>query len=205
MSKQSITPTLQPVFGYSDLLTLTDYVADAWTRGVDRDWSAQAGTLEWSCSTTADHAFDATLAIGFFLASRRQESYPTWGELFSVGPNATPEQLIEAIQVAGRLVAGVVATTPDDVTAIIHRNPSKTAPPQDFAPRAALELILHGHDVAAGLQVDFEPPGDACARLRDHTRDWRHWQGGVWAPLQFTDDPWGDIVGGSGRARFDSV
>ena len=191
------------MFSYSDLLTLTDYVADAWTRGGERDWGARAGTLEWSCTKTADHAYDATLAIGMFLASRRQDHYPDLAE-FTAGADPTSEQLIDAIRVAGRLVAGVVAITPNDVIAIIHRNPSKTAPPQDFAPRAALELVLHGHDVAAGLQVEFEPPADVCARLRDHTRDWRHWQGGAWAPLQFTDDPWGDIVAGSGRARFAS-
>ena len=120
-----------------------------------------------------------------------------------MGPNATPAQFVEAIQVAGRLVAGVVATTPDDVRAIIWRHPVETRPPADFAPRAGLELVLHGHDVAAGLGVAYEPPADVCARLRDHTRDWRHWNGGAWPPLTITDDPWGDIVTASGRFRFE--
>lgn len=187
------------MFSPDDLITVTDYVADAWLRGADRDWSANAGTLEWSCQKTADHAFDATLAVGFFLASRRQDRYPDWGELFSVGADATPEQYAEAIAVAGRLVAGVSAHTPPDVQAILMRNPAVVAPPSDFPPRAALEAILHGHDVAQGLGVSFAPPADVCARLRDHTKDWRHWQGGVWPPLEFTDDPWRDLVIGSGR------
>ena len=191
------------MFSYEDLLTATDYVADAWTRGSDGDWSARAGTLEWSCTQTADHAYDATLAIGMFLASRRQDTYPDLAE-FTAGTDPSPEQLVDAIRVAGRLTAGVVAITPPDITAIIHRNPAGTAQPSDFAPRAGLELILHGHDVAAGLAVEFEPPRDLCARLRDHTRDWRHWKSAAWAPLQFTDDPWGDMLGGSGRARFEA-
>lgn len=191
------------MFTHTDLLTVTDHVAAAWTAGIDRDWSARAGTLDWTCAATADHAYDATLAVGYFLASRRQDSYPEWGGgLFTVGPDAQPNDFIEAIQVAGRLVAGVVATTPDDVRAIIWRNPAETRPPADFAPRAGLELILHGHDVAAGLQVEYEPPADVCARLRDHTRDWRHWGGGVWPGLTITDDPWSDVLTGSGRARF---
>ncbi len=190
------------MFTPDDLVACTDYVADAWSRGADRDWSAKAGTLDWSCTVTADHAYDATLAIGFFLASRRQDRYPDIGGLFSVGPDARPVQLIEAIQVAGRLVAGVSATTPADVRAVIHRNPIAVAPPSDFPARAALEAILHGHDVAAGLAVEFTPPRDMCQRLRDHTRDWRHWNSGGWPPLQCTDDPWDDLVVASGRQRF---
>lgn len=187
------------MFTYEDLVTVTDFVAAAWLRGADADWSVNAGTLEWSCTKTADHCYDATLAIGYFLASRRQDRYPDWGGLFTVGENATPEQFAEAIAVAGRLVAGVVATTPPDVEAILMRNPVVLAPPTDFAPRAALEAILHGHDVAQGLGVEFRPPTGVCARLRDHTKDWRHWHGGVWPPLAFTDDPWADLVIGSGR------
>lgn len=191
------------MFTYVDLLAVTEYVAAAWERGRDRDWSARAGTLEWSCTRTADHAFDATLAVAFFLASRREDRYPDWGENFSVGTTPWPSQLIEAIQVAGRVVAGVVATTPDDTEAIIWRRPQPTtAPPQDFAPRAALEVILHGHDVAAGLGVQFEPPEGPCARLRDHTADWPHWGTAAWQPLPHTQDPWNDLLVASGRRRF---
>ncbi len=191
------------MFTYEDLLTLTDFVADAWTAGVDRDWSAQAGTLDWTCTATADHAYDATLAIGLFLASGRQDAYPDLAE-FTVGADPRPELFIDAIRFAGRAVAGIVATTPDEVTAIIHRNPVKVAPPSDFPACAALEMVLHGHDVAAGLAVAYEPPCAECERLRDHTRDWRHWNGGGWPPLQITDDPWGDIVTASGRCRFEA-
>lgn len=189
------------MFRPEDLTTVTDYVASAWTQGIDADWSAKAGTLDWSCTTTADHAYDATLAIGFFLASRRTDRYPDWGDPMTVGPNPRPDQLIEAIAVAGRLVAAISTATPTDVVAIIHRNPPATAPPSDFPARAALEAILHGHDVAQGLGVAFDPPRDVCERLRDHTRDWRHWSSGHWPPLQFSGDPWDDIVTASGRVR----
>ncbi len=190
------------MFTYLDLLSLSEYVAAAWDRGTDRDWSAQAGTVEWSCTKTADHAYDAVLAVGFFLASRRQDRYPEWSGVMSVGNPPWPSQLVEAIAVAGRLVAGVVATTPEDTHAIIWRRPEPTvAAPLDFAPRAALEMMLHGHDVAAGLGVPYEPPEGLCARLRDHTRAWPHWSS-TWQPLQRTSDPWRDLLDASGRARF---
>jgi hypothetical protein len=61
-------------------------------------------------------------------------------------------------------------------------------------------LILHAHDVCAGLGVPLVPPADACARLRDHTHGWPHWTGPGWRPPPTTDDPWHDLLVGSGRA-----
>ncbi|HVT77247.1 MAG TPA: hypothetical protein VHD87_09465 [Acidimicrobiales bacterium] len=178
-------------------------MAAAWERGVDRDWSARAGTVEWSCTKTAEHAFDAVLAVGFFLASRRQDRYPDTGGVIDTGKTPWPSQLIEAMTIAGRMVAGVVATTPEDATAIIWRRPEPTvAPPSEFAPRAGLEMILHGHDVAAGLGVKYEPPEGLVIRLRDHTRGWPHWSSPGWRPVARTGDPWADLLEASGRARF---
>ena len=143
------------MFSVEDLLTLTDVVADAWSRGAERDWSAPAGTLEWTCAATADHTYDATLAIGMFLASRRQDDYPDLAE-FTVGPDPRPDQFVDAIRVAGRLVAGISSITPPDVEAIIHHNPAKTARREDFPPRAALEMVL----TATTLPPDSPSPSN---------------------------------------------
>jgi hypothetical protein len=165
------------VFSREDLDTVSEVVAAAWRSGRNRDWSAPAGTLDWTCTKTADHTVDSVLAVAFFLASRRQDNYPDWGwgEL-TMGAAARPELLIEAVESVGRVLSGVVATTGPDVRAVIWRRPRiETRGPEDFAPRGALELLLHGHDVASGLGVAFDPPDDVCARLRDHTRGWPHW------------------------------
>ncbi|MDQ3107084.1 MAG: hypothetical protein M3Q68_04685 [Actinomycetota bacterium] len=58
-------------FTAEDLDELSEVVADAWLSGAEGDWSAPAGTLEWSCRATADHAVDCVYAPAFFLASRR--------------------------------------------------------------------------------------------------------------------------------------
>jgi hypothetical protein len=190
-------------FSYIDLLALSEFVAASWERGLGRDWSARAGTLEWSCTRTAEHAYDAVLAVGFFLASRRQDRYPEMGGVINTGKTPWPSQLIEAMSIAGRMVAGVVATAPEDARAIIWRRPEPTvAPPSEFAPRAALEMILHGHDVAAGLGVKYEPPEGLVIRLRDHTRGWPHWSAPGWHTVGRTGDPWLDLLEASGRARF---
>jgi hypothetical protein len=189
------------VFTVADLHTLGSTVADAWLAGADRDWSVPAGSLEWSCRQTADHAVDGTFAPAFFLASRRMDRYPDAGDQFTVGPDATAAQLVEALEIAVRVLAAVVQTTDPAVRAILFQRPEPTlgAPP-DFLPRGAMELILHAHDVCAGLQVPFEPHADLCARLREHTRPWAMW---TYFPgeLGHTDDPWADLLLASGRAR----
>ena len=85
-------------------------------------------------------------------------------------------QLVEGLRTATNILAAVVTVARPDVRAIIWLRPEpETRPPADFVPRAGLELVLHAHDVCAGLGVSFEPPADLCERLREHTRDWPMW------------------------------
>jgi hypothetical protein len=189
-------------FTRSDLDRVARAAVEAWRSGADRDWSAPAGTLSWSCTRTADHCVDAVLAVGLFLASGRQDSYPAWAGERLMGDDATPERLAEALGAVATVVSGVVAVADPDRRAVIWLRPVPgTGTPPDFAARAALELVLHAHDVASGLGVPFEPPADACARLRDHTRGWPHWWAPGWSPAPTTDDPWADLLAASGRHR----
>jgi hypothetical protein len=186
-------------FTCDDLGTLASLVADAWRSGADRDWSARAGDLEWSCTRTADHAVDTVLAPAFFLASRRRDDYPAYG-VSTPGPDATPAVLAEAVETAARVLAAVVTATGPDVRAVIWRRPNiETRGPVDFVPRGALELILHAHDVCTGLGVTFAPPAELCEALRRHTCDWPHWGSPGWTSLTMTGDPWADLLQAAGR------
>jgi hypothetical protein len=196
-------PDADRPFTADDLDRLAEVAVAAWREGLDRDWSTPAGTLEWSCRRTADHAVDAVLAVGLFLAARKDDGYPDWGwgEL-TMGPSARPADLVEGLATVARVLSAVVRASPPDVRAVIWRRPRlEVRGPVDFAPRGGLELVLHAHDVAAGLGVPFAPPAEVCARLRDHTRDWPHWRSPGWCPPPTTDDPWHDLLVGSGRAR----
>lgn len=188
-------------FSVDDLCALSELVGETWTDAADRDWSVPAGTLEWSCLTTADHAVDCVYAPAFFLASRRTDGYPEAGGNLTLGPDATPARLVESLAIATRILAAVVRDSPADDGAVIFRRPEVViARPEDFAPRGALELILHAHDVCTGLGVPFEPPADLARRLREHTRPWPMWTL-AWTGLRHTDDPWGDLLASSGRSR----
>ena len=183
-------------FAVRDLLVVTASVADAWTRGLDADWTAQAGTLEWSCARTAAHAVDTLVAPAFFLASRRTDRYPSGG--WSSDEPTSPEELVEGVETGGQLLAAVVAGTPPDVRALLFQRPPTLGTPADFAPRGALELIIHAHDVCAGLGVEFDPPRDACENLRRHVSGWPFW-GSYWPALSMKGDPWLDLLRASQR------
>ena len=187
-------------FTTSDMLDLAELVGDGWTAAAGLDWSAPAGDLEWSCLRTADHAVDCVWAPAMFLASRNQDTYPM---LFDpmLRDGATPEKLVLSLGTAARTLAAVINDADDDVRAIIFGRPDATiAAPRDFAPRGAMELILHAHDVSLGLGIEFEPPADMCHRLREHTRPWPMWTL-VWNEPGSTDDPWADLLTASGRSR----
>ena len=187
-------------FTVADLHTLTDLVASTWTAASDLDWSVPADTVEWSCLATADHAVDCVYAPAFFLAARRTDAYPVAGSNLELGSQATPALLVESLHIATRILAAVVDRADPDVRSIIFQRTPTIGAPADFVPRAALELILHGHDVASGLGVEFEPPADLCARLREHTRPWPTWNL-EWDGLGRTADPWHDLLAASGRQR----
>jgi hypothetical protein len=186
-------------FTVDDLHALTDLVARAWTAAAGADWSARAGTLEWTCLATADHAVDCVYAPAFFLASRRRDAYPDVGADRTLGRAATPARLVESLQIATRVLAGVVDAADPSVRAVIFRRPEIiVGAPRDFPPRAATELVLHAHDVCEGLGVPFTPPEDLCHRLREHTRPWPMWTI-YWNGLGATSDPWGDLLAATGR------
>jgi hypothetical protein len=189
-------------FTTADMAALSQCVVAAWTMAVDRDWTVPAGTLDWSCLQTADHAVDCVYAPTFFLASRRLDSYPDMGSGLVMGDAAAPAGLIESLQIASRLLVALINDTDPAVRAVIFRFPEiLVAPPADFAPRAATELILHAHDVCSGLGVAFEPDAALCGRLREHTRPWPMWTV-AWHGLAESDDPWADLLTSSGRSRY---
>src|SRR5260370_42236136 len=105
-------------FSADDFATLSGLVLDAWRSGLDRDWSVPARTLDWSCWQTADHTVDCVFSYALFLASRRQDAYPPFGELRALAA-ATPADLVNGLQAVTTMVcAGIVAVDPTPRAAV---------------------------------------------------------------------------------------
>ena len=144
---------------------------------------------------------DCVYAPAAFLASRRTDRYPDI-PIFTAGPDATVNQLVESLEVMCRFVVDVVDGAPADVRAVLFEGDEPTlGAPADFVPRAGLELILHAHDVCAGLGVEFEPDADLAGRMRDHTSGWSMWMTAFGTEVVHTQDPFGDLLLASGRHR----
>ena len=183
-------------FTVGDFDELSAVVVAAWRSGVDLDWTGPAGTVEWSCWTTADHTVDCVFSYALFLASRRQDSYPPFGELHALA-GATPADLVEGLVAVTTMLSTVIAgADPSERAVILQGPPARTGVPADFAARGALEMVLHAQDVCAGLGVDLDPPAEVCRRLLVHTSGWP-----FVSPVSPTDDPWSDLLERSGRPR----
>lgn len=182
-------------FTVDDFESVSSLALEAWTVGMHEDWSVPAGELTWSCHQTADHVIDCVFSYAFMFASRRERSYPPFGELHAL-PEARPRHLIEGLRAVTTMLSAVIRTAPPDARAVIRRWPQvEIGGPDDFAARGGHELILHAYDVCQGLGVAFDPPRDACRRLFAVTRDWPV------GTLEPTDDAWFDLVERSGRRR----
>ena len=182
-------------FTPDDFRVVGELALATWQAGADRDWSVPAGTLEWSCRYTAEHVVDSALAPAFFLASRRVHAYPSF-EDFRISTDATIADLIDCLRTSVNVAHAVLVVTPPDARAIIRRRPvPQTAPAPAFAARCGLELILHNADIAAGLDIAFDPPRDLCERLYLATIDFPREE------IERTDDSWSDLLAIGGRPR----
>ena len=126
---------------------------------VERDWSVLAGGLEWDCRFTVGHISDA---LGFYachLAARATE----WLK-FDVVPHddATNTHLVRLVEATGEVLAQVIEAAPDDVRAFHH---SGMWDKSGFAAMACEEALVHTGDVARGLDIHYDPPGDLCERV----------------------------------------
>jgi len=126
---------------------------------VGRDWSVQAGPLDWDVAHTITHMIGATAKYTLYLASRCEHfiglSVTRW-------PDATNEEVIDSVVPVATGLAAVAAATPPDVRAYHVTGPSS---PADYVGRACVELLVHTDDALSGLGAAFTPPPDLCQRV----------------------------------------
>lgn len=151
----------------------------------DRDWKgATAGRLEWDCRRTAEHIASDLIAYAGQLAGRAQDAYVPF-EIALEGSDdgldpADNEGVLQVITTTGALLAAAVRTTPRAVRAF-HPYPFRHANREGFAAMGVAEVLLHTHDIAEGLGIDYEPPAELASfvltrifpRVRPGATPWR--------------------------------
>ena len=126
-----------------------------------RDWSAAAGTLDWTCRQTLAHIGHDLLAYAAQVAGRAQDTYLPLDLV--VRDDAPVPAVLAAAEACGGLLVAALRTAPPDMRAW-HFGPCDAG---GFAALGAAEILLHTYDITCGLRVEWSPPGPLSAAIRD--------------------------------------
>ncbi|KFU76885.1 hypothetical protein SAMN04489729_3239 [Amycolatopsis lurida] len=136
-------------------------VTDSLREASGRDWTAAPGTGELNAWRTAEHLGDCLISYAGLLIAR--PSAPRFVCFEAVADQAaTPSELLEFVTVGGGILGATLRTMAPDVRAY---HPSGRADLEGFAGMGCVEVLVHGEDMARGLDVTLDPPRDVCARV----------------------------------------
>lgn len=165
----------------------------------DGDWHVRAGSLEWDCWETAEHMGDNMLAYSAqlgpvdpplrdpvpFLCEPRRPGGPA--SAIYADPGAGVAGLLQIFEATGAIMVAMVAAAPASQD---PPRPFGVADPACFAAAAVVaEVLVHTHDVAAGLGFDWTPPAALCSRVL--TR--------MFPGTPADSDPWATLLWSTGR------
>jgi hypothetical protein len=151
------------------------------------DWSVPAGELEWDCRATLEHILDTLLLYAAHLAIRADRGLPY---LRHGDPAAPVRHLVRNLASAAGVLAAVAEASPSGTLAY---HPAGSSDAEGFCAMGCDELLVHAHDIAAGLGVPFRPPDEVAAGVLGRLFPW--------APAN--DDPWARLLWANGRLTLD--
>jgi hypothetical protein len=159
------------------------------------DWNDKAAGLEWTCWETVEHLADDLFSYAAQLGPRpapqEREVRFAWARKYPGGPaNAIyadpeggPAGLMQMLDACGALLTAMVRTTPADVRS---HHVYGLSDAEGFAAMGVVETLVHTHDAASGLGIEWDPPRDLCERVlarlfRDVPADADRWHALLWA------------------------
>ena len=167
----------------------------------EKDWHVPAGDLTWTCWETVEHVADdlfvyaaqltpakpsLTTHVPYGYAPRREGGPPL---TVFVDPKDGADGLLTVLESAGALLAAMVATAPPDRLSFHSYSVSD---PSGFAAMGVVEVLVHLRDVAAGLDLDWQPPADLCAAALDR----------LFRDVPAGTDPWPALLWMTGRIEL---
>jgi hypothetical protein len=159
-------------------------------------WDKPAGDLTWTCWETAEHVADDLFFYATQLARPTPGYVPFAGESRRAGGPvnsvhadraAGPAGLLEVVDACGALLSAMVRAAPPH-TRSYHI--FGLADPEGFAAMGVVEVLVHTHDMAAGLGVPWQPPDDLCERTRAR----------LFPDVSPADSGWQTLLWATGRA-----
>ena len=148
---------------------------------VDRDWSVRAGDLDWSCRQTLEHITQTQLYYASHLAFAAKERLP---RALGGEDQLAVADLVLLVEVNAAILEHVIRAAPA-LTRAHHT--AGMADPSGFAAMGCDEILIHTADIAAGFDIDFQPPEDLCRRVLVRLFPWAPTDVGHWDSLRWAN------------------
>ncbi|MFL6075475.1 MAG: hypothetical protein ACJ73S_18965 [Mycobacteriales bacterium] len=182
-----------------DVMQAVSLARETLATATQLDWQRPAGGLEWSCWETVEHMSDGLFAYTAqlgpakpslstyvpFVWQRRRDGGPPLTVF--VDPAEGPSALLQVFEACGTMLAAVVSFVPPDRRSFHSYGPSDAS---GFAAMGVVEVLVHMHDVAAGLGLSWSPPGELCAKALRR----------LFPAAPTTAEPWPTLLWATGRA-----
>jgi uncharacterized protein (TIGR03083 family) len=158
---------------------------------VDADWSAHAGSLDWSCRQTLDHVIDCVFSYTMQLAARAASGFLPFNELHAAAA-ASADELLVGFRAVAQMFYDVARNAPPGAVA---SDGVLLLSVDDWCARAAYEVALHTYDIATGLGAPWRLPDDLSRAIVASESLWMFDRTAV----AVGDSPWTSLLAGSGR------
>jgi len=171
---------------------------------VDRIWDVPATGLTWTCRETLEHVADNLFAYAGQLAVHTPETSTYVPFAFHADREGGPSLsifssqekgnagLTQVVDACGGLLSSVVRAAAPGARGW---HPFGVSDPGGFAAMGTVETLLHLHDVAAPLGLDWDPDEAVVSRVLDRLFPL--------APRE--EDPWPTLLWCTGRGPLDGV
>jgi Mycothiol maleylpyruvate isomerase N-terminal domain len=131
----------------------------ALTPYASQDWQVQAGSLEWTCWSTAAHVAHDLAAYAAQLAAQPVSGYLPFDLV--IRADASPSDVLQVVIASGRLLGSALAAAGPGARAW-HWGPTD---PGGFAALGVNETLVHTYDITQGLGISWLPPRTLCAAV----------------------------------------
>lgn len=204
MSRSVDTETVPSPVTADDVSLAVRLAVDALREAPAQGWDGKAGSLEWDCWETVQHLANDLLYYSVQLGPQAppldthvpfalHQKRPGGPAYFLFAERAAgPAGLVQVLEACGALLVAMVRTTPPEVRA---HHASGVSDPEGFAAMGVVETLVHLHDVAEGLGLDWNPPSALCSRAL--TRLFPQAPNGA--------DPWPTLLWATGRADLPGI
>ncbi|MFI1995641.1 CPCC family cysteine-rich protein [Actinoplanes sp. NPDC020271] len=126
-----------------------------------QDWSAAAGTLDWTCRETPAHIGHQLLAYAAQVAGQAKDAYLPLDLVIHDG--VPVQDALAAVEACGGLLVAALRAAGPDMRAW-HLGPCDVS---GFAALGAAEVVLHTHDITQGLKANWRLPARFSTRILD--------------------------------------